>query len=95
MSFGCLQKMQRVVGHLEVEGFLRLHLLCHERGGAVGHAEDVHGIRIDERIGVAVAGVAVADIVAVPLRPSATEMPFAKMRGGVTRPLQHLTGGAG
>jgi len=62
----------------------------HEGLGSPGHAEDVHGVRIGEVVGVLVARIAVVLVVAVPTGAAAGEVPLAVVGGGIARPFQEF-----
>ena len=67
--------------------------LLHEGLRPLHHPEDVHGVGVHERGGVAVARVTVMGVVAVVSGPSAGEVPLAKVSRGVPRLLEHLPHG--
>ena len=89
-AVGVLGHVQGVIGHLQVERLTRLDVLLHERLGAVGHPEDIDGVGILVRVGVAVAGVTVAHVIAMLFGPGPAEVPFAEVGRRVAALAQQL-----
>ena len=82
--------MQRVVAHLNEERLPSLLASLHEIHRSRPHPKDVHRIGRQMRRSVLIACCSIAFIIAMRLRPTSLQMPFAIVRGRVARRLQNL-----
>ena len=85
--------MERIVGHLDEEGLAGLLTFLHECDRVLVHPEDVDRIRLDMRGGTLIAHIAVAFVIPVEFRASASDMPLSVMSGRISGGLQQFPDG--